>query len=78
MAFDTSHLAAMAHADGQTWWQYKSTQETKAAVGASGYFNGAANMLRVNDPVFIIASDGWGWFVINTNIGGTVTIGDGS
>ena len=43
----------------------KSTQEIK---GRHRLLNGAANMLRVNDPVFIIART-VSWFVIKTNTG---------
>ena len=54
----TSSPAAMVNADGQTWWQYKSAADTKATIDTTGYFNDVANMLKVNDPMFVIASDG--------------------
>lgn len=78
MAFDKSHLAAMVNADGQTWWQYKFTADTKATIDTTGYFNDVANMLKVNDLMFVIASDGWGFFVVNANDGTTVDITDGT
>ncbi len=73
MAFDHAHLAAMVHADGQTWWQYKTT-DTKNAVDAAGYFNNAATMLAENDLIYVITSNGNGWSFVNDNDGTAVDV----
>ena len=75
MAFDRTHLAAMVHADGQTWWQYKTT-DTKNTVDTAGYFNEAVNMLAKNDLIYVIASNGNGLSFVNANDGTAVDITD--
>ena len=77
MAFDKAHLSAMAHGDGQTWWQYKST-DTKNAIDTVNYFNDAASMLKVNDLMYIIASDAVALVYVNANDGTTVDVSDGT
>lgn len=48
MAFLTSNLSVLAYANNFTLWHY-TTED--AAVTGSGYFNDAADMLRVNDLI---------------------------
>lgn len=60
MAYDANNLSALTYANGFTLWHYK-TADAASAVDAGGYFDGAANMLRVGDFVFV-----------NTSIGATV------
>lgn len=55
MAYTPENLSALAYANGFTLWHYK-TADTSGLVDTSGYFNEAANMLRVGDFVFINAS----------------------
>jgi hypothetical protein len=63
MAYAPNNLSALAYANGFTLWHYK-TPDPALEVDTTGYFNGAATMLRVGD--FIMA---------NTNTGGTVQSG---
>jgi hypothetical protein len=63
MAYAPKNLSALAYANGFTLWHYK-TSDLPAEVDTSGYFNGAATMLRTGD--FIMA---------NTNTDGTVQSG---
>ncbi len=79
MAFDQSHLAAMVHADGQTWWQYKSTDPANT-ITTSGYFNNAAAMLKVGDLVFVLSGTGnntGSFHVVRANDGTTVDLNNG-
>jgi hypothetical protein len=63
MAYASKNLSALAYANGFTLWHYK-TADPALQVDTTGYFNGAATMLRAGD--FIMA---------NTNTGGTVQSG---
>ncbi|MGC1953945.1 MAG: hypothetical protein WA970_15530 [Gammaproteobacteria bacterium] len=63
MAYAPKNLSALAYANGFTLWHYK-TADPALQVDTTGYFNGAATMLRAGD--FIMA---------NTNTGGTVQSG---
>ena len=63
MAYAPKDLSALAYANGFTLWHYK-TADPALQVDTTGYFNGAATMLRAGD--FIMA---------NTNTGGTVQSG---
>jgi outer membrane protein assembly factor BamB len=63
MAYSSKNLSALAYANGFTLWHYK-TPDPALQVDNTGYFNGAATMLRPGD--FIMA---------NTNTGGTVQSG---
>ena len=55
MAYDASNLSALSYANGFTLWHYK-TPDTSAVVDSTGYFNGAAAMLRVGDFIFANAN----------------------
>lgn len=55
MAYNANNLSALTYANGFTLWHYK-TPDAASAVDADGYFNGAANMLRVGDFVFVNTS----------------------
>ena len=63
MAYAPNNLSALAYANGFTLWHYK-TADPAHVVDTTGYFNGAAAMLRAGD--FIMA---------NTNTGGSVQSG---
>ncbi len=73
MAFDKTHMAAMANADGQTWWQYK-TEDAKSAIKAADYFNEVAHMHKVGDLIFSIMKDGYGIYRVKANASGVVAI----
>ena len=63
MAFASRDLSVLAYANGFTLWHY-TTPDAAAAVDTLGYFNAAADMLRVGDMV-----------LANTGVGGTPAAG---
>lgn len=77
MAYEPNSLSALAYANGFTLWHYR-TADIAGDVDASGYFNAAANMLRVGD--FIIANTDTGdtnqsgVFIVKSNAGGVVDV----
>lgn len=77
MAFDASNLSVLAYANNFTLWHYTSIDNAVTITGA-GYFNKAADMLRVNDLMVInIDTDGTPatkFYIVTDNTGGAVTI----
>lgn len=75
MAFQSKNLSVIGYANGFTLWHYATT-DAAATVDTSGYFNNAANMLRVGDFILANASTGGtpenGMLVVATNANGTV------
>lgn len=73
MAYDPNNLSALAYANGFTLWHYRTT-DAATTVDTSGYFNAAANMLRIGD--FIIANAGTqsGVFIVKSNAAGVVDV----
>jgi len=57
-------------------WGYASTTDAVASIVAAGYFNAAADMLRVHDWLLLRGSDGYGIAIVNANAGGTVDLSD--
>jgi hypothetical protein len=54
MAYQSKDLSAIAYANGFTVWHYR-TADLAADVDNSGYFGGAADMLRVGDFMLVNA-----------------------
>lgn len=77
--FKDIDLSVLAYANGFTLWHY-TTADTAADVDSPGYFNDAADMLRVGDMLFAnVDTDGTpagGIFYVNTNASGTVDVVD--
>ncbi len=75
MAFTASELSVLAYANNFTLWHYVTTDN---AVTAGGYFNNAADMLRVNDLIIAnVDTDGTPatvFYVVTANTGSSVTI----
>jgi len=75
MAYNSNNLSVLAYANNFTLWHY-TTSET--SVTGSGYFNSAANMLRVND--LIIANIDTAdtpetiFYIVTANSGTAVTV----
>ena len=75
MAFTASELSVLAYANNFTLWHYITTDDD---VTTSGYFDKAADMLRVNDLVIAnVDTDGTPvtkFYVVTANTGSAVTI----
>lgn len=80
MAYDSANLSALAYANGFTLWHYTTT-DAAAVVDSSGYFNGAANQLRVSDIILAKvgtagAVNSVGIFAVQSNAAGVVDVFD--
>lgn len=77
MAFKIEELERMAGGGaGFALWGYLTADDTLSDVTTVGYFNEARDMLRVDDWLFIKASDGSGIAIVNENASGTVDLTD--
>ncbi len=63
MAYTSRDLSVIAYANGFTLWHYTTT-DAAAVVDTAGYFNEAADMLRVGDMI-----------LANTDTDGTLASG---
>ncbi|HEX9703097.1 MAG TPA: hypothetical protein VGA19_09605 [Rhodospirillales bacterium] len=79
MAFKSRNLSVLAYANDFTLWHY-TTPDPAADVDTAGYFNDAADMVRVGDMVLAnVDTDGTpasGIFLINANAAGVVDAAD--
>lgn len=77
MAYNPKALGALSYADGFTLWHYR-TEDLIADVDNAGYFNEAANMVRVGDFVFLHTGVGstptFGLVVVTENADGFVDV----
>jgi hypothetical protein len=77
MAYDPKNLSVLAYANGFTLWHY-TTSDTGTVADNAGYFNGAAEMVRVGDMILAnVDTDGTpgaGIFLVNDNAGGSVDV----
>ena len=77
MAYSSHNLSVLAYANGFTLWHYTSTDDG-AVVDTTGYFNAAADMLRVGDMILAnVATSGTpgaGIFLVNANAAGVVDV----
>ncbi len=75
MAYTANDLSVLAYANNFTLWHYTTID---ASVITAGYFDGAADMLRVNDLIIAnIDTDGTPdtkFYVVTGNNGSSVTI----
>jgi hypothetical protein len=51
MAFDPEGLGVLAYCNGFTFWHYRSEEDGVAAIKSGGYFNPAADVLRLGDLI---------------------------
>jgi|TARA_R110002072_G_scaffold11206_1_gene51024 hypothetical protein len=79
MAFAYTSLTNLAHGNGFTLWHYVSA-DAKATVDAAGYFDSAADLLKVNDVVICIDSNTptATIMVVLSNTGTVVDVSDGT
>ena len=75
MAYNSSNLSVLAYANDFTLWHYATTD---AAVTGAGYFNKAADMVRVNDLIITtLDTDGSPstvFYIVTANTGTAVTV----
>ncbi len=79
MAFESKGLSVLAYANGFTLWHY-TTPDLAGEVDTAGYFDAAADMIRVGDMILAnVDTDGTpggGIFLVSSNAGGTVDVDD--
>ena len=77
MAYDPNSLSVLAYANGFTLWHYK-TGDSSTTADDAGYFNGAADMVRVGDMILANVDNGGtpaaGIFLITSNTGSHVDV----
>ena len=75
MAYNSNNLSVLAYANNFTLWHYTTPD---SAVTAAGYFNNAADMLRVNDLIITNTSTGGSpatiFYIVTANTGSAVTV----
>jgi len=79
MAFQSKDLSVLAYANGFTLWHYATT-DNGADIDTAGYFNDAADMVRVGDMMLAnVDTDGTpasGIYLVNANASGVVDVAD--
>ena len=79
MAYKSKDLSVLAYANGFTLWHYTTT-DVATDVDTAGYFDDAADMLRVGDMIMAnVDTDGTpaaGIFLVNANASGSVDVAD--
>jgi len=77
MAFKAQDLSVIGYANGFTLWHY-TTPDTAAVADTSGYFNDAADVIRVGDMVLANVDTGGtmaaGIFLVSSNTGTVVDV----
>ncbi len=77
MAYVSKNLSVLAYSNGFTLWHY-TTPDAATAVDTSGYFNTAADMVRVGDMILAntdtAGSYATGVFVVAGNSGTVVDV----
>lgn len=79
MAYVAKNLSVLAYANGFTLWHY-TTGDTADTVDTDGYFNSAADMIRVGDIILANTETGGtakaGLLLVSSNAGGVVDVND--
>lgn len=79
MAYQPKNLSVLAYANGFTLWHY-ATSDTGNTVDTAGYFNEAADMIRVGDVILANTETGGaakaGLLLVSSNAGGVVDTND--
>ncbi|PWC82821.1 hypothetical protein TSH100_22930 [Azospirillum sp. TSH100] len=78
MAYASKDLSVLAYANGFTLWHY-TTRDVATDVDTAGYFNGAADLLRVGDMLLAncavgSAAPATGMLVVAASANGTVDV----
>ena len=79
MAYSASGLSRLAGDSNGNLWQY-STTDAIATVNNSGYFNSAANMLKVRDVIIVKDTNTptTNQVTVLSNTGSVVDVSDGT
>ena len=85
MAYDSTGLQPIGGqskaGNAPQMWSYTST-DAKTAIDAEGYFNDAADLLKVGDLIYVHASTGgtrtYSLHPVVSNTGTVVDVGDGT
>lgn len=79
MAYVAKNLSVLAYANGFTLWHY-TTNDTANTVDTDGYFNSAADMIRVGDIILANTETGGtakaGLLLVSSNAAGVVDVND--
>lgn len=79
MSYQSKNLSVLAYANGFTLWHYTTT-DAAATVDSSGYFDQAADMLRVGDIIVANTETSGtmkaGLFLVSSNAAGVVDVND--
>ena len=68
MAYDNSKLRRVGPAGSPTVWTYDSGADSTATCDTAGYFNSAANRLKVKDVIIVTPTSApSGILVVNSN-----------
>ncbi len=68
MVFDITQLKRGGPQAGATQWTYKSGADALTACDASGFFNSAADRLKVGDVIYVAPTSGaCGFLKVDTN-----------
>lgn len=73
MAYTAKEMSVLAYANGFTLWHYRSVDPVDA-LRTKGYFDPAADLLRIGDVVIATAESGAGLFLVNASSGTEATI----
>jgi hypothetical protein len=79
MAYSPKNLSVLADANGFTLWHY-ATPDAANTVDTAGYFDAAADMIRVGDIILANTETGGtakaGLLLVSSNAGGVVDTND--
>lgn len=75
MAYDPNNMLSMSYANGRSHWHYD-TEDSLTEVNRRDYFNGAAELVRVGDFIFVSAGGTGSVLLVNANAGDRVSVAD--
>jgi hypothetical protein len=79
MAFTPKTLARLGHANGVTFWIYK-TDDLPTDIDSQDYFLAGIKNLNIGDLIYTLADQAgagsFGFFTVNENDGITIDTGD--
>lgn len=76
MAFNHKNFSVIAHANGFTLWQYKTTDNSEIVLGDKSYFGDVACMMAVGDIILLNCGNMSGFRVVEIIEGKLVKFGE--